>query len=163
MPYVIRFTNPAGEVTYMPEGFGFTSHAHVSELALAARFEDPRHAQQRLSGYILPDAFWDSERRHRELMIEKFRGWKCEVVKLKLTKSQIRALRAVREGTVFRTYRGAGNVFKVPAGIGASSLRKLEISNHIRDGKTISLGRHTTVQIELTDTGIQALTTSKES
>lgn len=85
MPYVIKFTDPAGAVSYWPKGFGHTCHEHARDLAGAERFDTEARASRSLYGYIAPSAFWESERRHRAAMIEQFRRWQCEVVRSTLT------------------------------------------------------------------------------
>lgn len=82
MPFAIRLTPPKGAPEYIPPGFGFTAHAHVTDEAAAERIETRALAERRLWNYIDPPAFWNSERRHNALMREKFRGWKCEVIEL---------------------------------------------------------------------------------
>jgi hypothetical protein len=82
MPYVIRFIDPAGAVTYWPPGFGFTSHEHASTLEAAERFTDEIIAQRHLNGYVHPPAFWNSEREHAEKMHQQFRNWRYEVITL---------------------------------------------------------------------------------
>jgi hypothetical protein len=85
--FVIRFIDPSGAVSYWPEGFGFTAHAHAADLADAKPFADQSSAQRSLNGYVNPPAFWESERRHARLMQDKFRNWKFEVMQLKEIKN----------------------------------------------------------------------------
>jgi hypothetical protein len=80
--YAIKFTDPAGAVSYWPENFGFGVHKHAEELAGAKRFSDPEAAQRSLLSYINPPAFWNSEREHASRMREQFRRWKCEIIQI---------------------------------------------------------------------------------
>jgi hypothetical protein len=80
MEYAIKFTDPKGVVSWYPKGFGHTCHEHAADAAKAETFPDERTAAKRLMGYINPPAFWNSERRHSELMRQKFRNWQCDVV-----------------------------------------------------------------------------------
>ena len=80
MPYAIKFTDPAGVVSYMPEGFGHSCHAHVPDVASAWKLDGEAQAQRILNGYVNPPAFWNSERAHAEKMRAKFRNWKCEII-----------------------------------------------------------------------------------
>lgn len=75
MAHIIRFKDPTGQVSYWPKGFGFTSHKHAETVDNAERFESAATAWRRVSGYVNPPAFWESERRHAELMRIQFRGW----------------------------------------------------------------------------------------
>jgi hypothetical protein len=79
--FAIRFTDPRGVVSWYPEGFGYTSHAHATDASKAARFESEAKASRSLYGYISPPAFWNSERAHAEKLRQQFRNWKCEIVK----------------------------------------------------------------------------------
>ena len=80
MKYLIKFIDPSGTVTYWPKGFGFESHAHITDPTAAEQFNSPEQANRNLSGYIKPAAFWNSEREHKAAMEKKFRGWKFEVI-----------------------------------------------------------------------------------
>ncbi|QIG97694.1 MULTISPECIES: hypothetical protein [Bradyrhizobium] len=59
MPHVIRFTDPAGAVSFWPKGFGFSSHAHAPTMDGAEHFADAARAQRSLNGYVNPPAFWN--------------------------------------------------------------------------------------------------------
>jgi len=78
--FALKFIDPDGTESYWPVGFGFTSHAHAASLKDAERFESKERALRSLNGYWYPAAFWNSERVHRQNMIEKFRRWKYEIV-----------------------------------------------------------------------------------
>ena len=80
MPYLIRLQPPKGPAEYIPPGFGFTAHAHVTDPAAAAQFDTESAAARRMHAYLWPPAFWESERRHRAAQEAKFRNWKCEIV-----------------------------------------------------------------------------------
>lgn len=64
---------------YMPDGFGFTSHAHTLDKGEAEVFPDRARAERRAMNYRFPPAFWESERRHRDAMEKRFRGWRFEI------------------------------------------------------------------------------------
>lgn len=80
MAYIIQMTNPQGVKEYMPENFGFGVHEHTNDINHAWRFTTREAAGRVLQGYINPPAFWESERRYRDLQRQKFKNWKCEVV-----------------------------------------------------------------------------------
>jgi hypothetical protein len=82
MEYAIRFTSPAGVVSWYPKGFGHTCHEHATDVSAAERFDSEAKANRSLYGYISPPAFWNSERQHAEKMRQQFRNWKCEIVPL---------------------------------------------------------------------------------
>lgn len=50
-----------------------------------------------------------------------------------MTKAQLRALQAVRDGRVVQVYDRTGNVFRGPAGISARNYRALEVGGLIED------------------------------
>ena len=75
MPYVLQMTPPNGAPEYLPRGFGFTAHAHTSDIADAEAFDTKAAAMRRGNAYRWPSAFWDSEIAHRDRMARKFAGW----------------------------------------------------------------------------------------
>lgn len=72
-----------------------------------------------------------------------------------LTKAQLRALIAVREGFVWHEFDAHGNSFKGPQGIGAQSFRRLEELNLIEDTRS---GKYATrFKVRLTAAGADEL------
>ena len=80
MAYIVAMQPPSGPVEYLPQGFGFTSHAHTLDIAQAARFPDALSAARRMNAYRFPPSFWEGERRHAASMEKQFKNWKFEVI-----------------------------------------------------------------------------------
>lgn len=78
--FIICMTPLNGTPEYWPEGFGFSVHKHATRCEDAKVFTSESEAWHRANNYRWPPAFWESERRHRDLMEKKFRGWKFEVL-----------------------------------------------------------------------------------
>lgn len=78
MPYVLKMMPPHGGVEYIPEGFGYTVHEHTQDKTCAKRFSSKADALRYMGAYVHPPCFWESERRHREMMENRFRGWSFE-------------------------------------------------------------------------------------
>lgn len=79
--FIVCMSPPSGPTEYMPEGYGFTAHAHTLDRAKAAIWPDEATAWRAANGYRWPVAFWECERRHRDQMARKFRGWTFTVEK----------------------------------------------------------------------------------
>lgn len=63
---------------------------------------------------------------------------------IRLSAGQRRALKAVRDGVVYRSQNANGNIIKTPAGIGARCVYWLEKLRLVKEGRRL---------LELTDAG----------
>lgn len=81
--FILKFIDPSGAESYWPVGFGFTSHEHAASIEGAERFPTEANAMRCLNGYWYPAAFWESERKHRENQIKRFRRWSFEIMEVK--------------------------------------------------------------------------------
>lgn len=79
---------------------------------------------------------------------------------MKLTKAQIAALQAVKNGRVFREYRRDGNKLYSLSGNGAKALWALDKMKLIRDGEDKNAGVVITTKQVLTKAGEDALHTA---
>lgn len=77
--WIVAMVRPDGGREYIPEGFGFTCHAHVTDRSLAKRHATQADATRSIVAYWFPPAFWESERQHALIMAERFKGWRYEV------------------------------------------------------------------------------------
>lgn len=78
--FILAMYPPGGGAPeFMPEGFGFTAHAHTTEREKAAVHATEESARRRGDAYRWPPAFWDCERRHRDRQERRFMGWRFEV------------------------------------------------------------------------------------
>jgi hypothetical protein len=74
-----------------------------------------------------------------------------------LTRAEVNALFAVRDGKVTRVYRANGNVMRGPKGIGAATLWRLDAKRLIADGRSNGGCYETRCPMELTSAGTAAL------
>lgn len=70
--FIASMIEPSGKVLYLPKGFGFTAHEWATDASDAEVFGTEGQARQRILAFIQPPAFWGSERKHKELMQEKY-------------------------------------------------------------------------------------------
>lgn len=80
--FIASMVEPNGNVLYLPKGFGFTNHAWALDASQAEVFETEGAARQRLLAFIQPPAFWESERKHQQLMREKYGKNKINIIAL---------------------------------------------------------------------------------
>jgi len=80
--FVLEMLPPGGSPEYWPEGFGFDTHTHATEITSAKRFPSALAAMRAGNGYRRPAAFWESERRHAALMREKFDRWRFAAIEM---------------------------------------------------------------------------------
>lgn len=80
--FIAQLISPKGEAVFYPKGFGFTCHAWATSAEGAELFETEAKARQRVLAVVQPPAFWECERRHAQLMREKYGCHTIQVVKL---------------------------------------------------------------------------------
>lgn len=83
--HIIKIIKPNASAEYIPEGFGFTAHAHTMDINEAQRFDDRQRAIDYASRYFNPPAFWEGERKHAIAQREKTKTWAFVVEELTAT------------------------------------------------------------------------------
>lgn len=77
MPAIVRFTDPAGAVTFLCHD----APGHTQDPAAAVRFVSDAVAYRAANAAIYgdPNAFWNSERESAKLARDRMSGWRATV------------------------------------------------------------------------------------